>query len=71
MLVSCLPDTDCTQTIISAALANQLGVHINTSAAVQLLTANGEPMNVLSQTQLYMQQQQPLLLLHRRFLTLL
>ena len=55
MLVSCLPDTGCTQTIISAALANQLGVHINTSAAVQLLTANGESMNVLGQAQLKMQ----------------
>ena len=55
MLVSCLPDTGCTQTIISAALANQLGVHINTGAAVQLLTANGEPMNRLGQAQLYMQ----------------
>ena len=55
MLVSCLPDTGCTQTIISAALANQLGVHINTSAAIQLLTANGKPMNVLGQPQLYMQ----------------
>ena len=36
-------------------MANQLGVHINTSAAAQLLTANGEPMNVLGQAQLYMQ----------------
>ena len=55
MLVSCLPDTGCTQTIISADLANQLKVHVDTSAGVQLLTANGDSMDALWQAQLYMQ----------------
>ena len=55
MLVSCLPDTGCTQTIISAGLAAALGACIDVSAQVNLLTVNGGNISVLGQAQLYMQ----------------
>ena len=55
MLVSCLPDTGCTQSIISESLANQLGVTVDTNANIQLLTANGGSISVKGQAQLYLQ----------------
>ena len=55
MLVSCLPDTGCTQSIISESLANQLGVYIDEKANIQLLTANGGSISVKGQAQLYLQ----------------
>ena len=58
MLVSCLPDTGCTQSIISEGLANQLGVSVDTNANIQLLTANGGSISVKGQTQLYLQHKQ-------------
>ena len=41
MLVNCLPDTGCSQTILSAQLARQLCLSINNNNGVQLFTANG------------------------------
>ena len=55
MLVSCLPDTGCAQSIISESLANQLGVTVDTNANIQLLTANGGSISVKGQAQLYLQ----------------
>ena len=55
MLVSCLPDTGCTQSIISEGLANQLGVSVDTNANIQLLTANGGSISVKGQARLYLQ----------------
>ena len=55
MLVSCLPDTGCTQSIISESLANQPGVSVDTNANIQLLTANGGSISVKGQAQLYLQ----------------
>ena len=55
MLVSCLPDTGCTQSIISERLANQLGATVDINANIQLLTANGGTISVKGQTQLYLQ----------------
>ena len=55
MLVNCLPDTGCTQSITSEGLANQLGVSVDTNANIQLLTANGGAISVKRQTQLYLQ----------------
>ena len=52
---SCLPDTGCTQSIISADLAKRIGANIDSSAKIQLLTANGSSMTVLGQARLYMQ----------------
>ena len=46
MLVSCLPDTGCSQTILSSSLANQLGLSVNKNNEVQLYTANGGNVNV-------------------------
>ena len=54
-LVNCLPDTGCTQSIISAELASKIGAEINKHAQIQLLTANGSEITVLGQTQLYLQ----------------
>ena len=58
MLVSCLPDTGCTQSIISESLANQPGVSVDTNANIQLLTANGGSISVKGQTQLHLQHKQ-------------
>ena len=55
LLVSCLPDTGCTQSIISADLAKRIGATIDYNAKIQLLTANGSSMTVLGQARLYMQ----------------
>ena len=55
MLVSCLPDTGCTQSIISENLVNQIGATVDTNANIQLLTANGGAISVKGQTQLYLQ----------------
>ena len=55
MLVSCLPDTGCTQSIISAELAKKIGAAIDKQAAIQLLTANGGSISVLGQARLYLQ----------------
>ena len=55
LLVSCLPDTGCTQSIISADLAKRIGATIDYNAKIQLLTANGSSMTVLGQAHLYMQ----------------
>ena len=46
MLVSCLPDTGCSQTILSAQLARQLCLDINKNNNVQLYTANGGSVNI-------------------------
>ena len=46
MLVSCLPDTGCSQTILSAQLARQLRLDINKNSDVQLYTANGGSVNI-------------------------
>ena len=55
LLVSCLPDTGCTQSIISAELAKRLGATIDNKATIQLLTANGGSISVLGQARLYIQ----------------
>ena len=55
LIVSCLPDTGCTQSIISADLARRIGATIDTQAAIQLLTANGGSISVLGQARLYLQ----------------
>ena len=55
MLVSCLPDTGCPQSIISESLANQIGASVDVNANIQLLTANGGAISVKGQTQLYLQ----------------
>ena len=36
MIISCLSDTSCTQSIVSADLARQIGAHIDTNASIQL-----------------------------------
>ena len=46
MLVSCLPDTGCSQTILSSRLARQLGLRVNKNNEVQLYTANGGNVNI-------------------------
>ena len=46
MLVSCLPDTGCSQTILSSSLASQLGLCVNKNNIVQLYTANGGNVNI-------------------------
>ena len=55
LLVSCLPDTGCTQSIILAELAKRLGATIDNKATIQLLTANGGSISVLGQARLYIQ----------------
>ena len=55
LLVSCLPDTGCTQSIISAELAKRIGATIDNKATIQLLTANGGSISVLGQARLYIQ----------------
>ena len=41
MLVSCLPDTGCSQTVVSADTADLLQLNVNTSASISLFNANG------------------------------
>ena len=53
--MNCLPDTGCTQSVISADLATAIGAIVDTTAQVNLLTANGGNITVLGQAQLYMQ----------------
>ena len=53
--MNCLPDTGCTQSVISADLATAIGATVDTTAQVNLLTANGGNITVLGQAQLYMQ----------------
>ena len=55
MLISFLPDTGCTQSIISESLASQLGASVDQNANIQLLTANGGSISVKGQAQLYLQ----------------
>ena len=50
-----MPDTGCTQSIISESLANQLGAFVDQKANIQLLTANGGSISVKGQAQLYLQ----------------
>jgi len=52
--VSCLPDTGCTQTIISADVGRQLRVNINNNRPIELYAANGTKMNVLGSAELIM-----------------
>ena len=46
MVVSCLPDTGCSQTLISISLARQLQCTIKQDANVRLFTADGNQMSV-------------------------
>ena len=55
MLVSCLPDTGCSQTILSGQLARQLRLEINKNNNVQLYTANGRSVNIEGTSDLIIQ----------------
>ena len=41
MLVSCLPDTGCSQTVVSADTATLLKLHVNKQTSIDLFNANG------------------------------
>ena len=47
MVISCLPDTGCSQTIISSSIACQLRCKTEPNSAVHLFTADGNCMPVL------------------------
>ena len=49
MLVSCLPDTGCSQTVLSADIARAIGASIRKDPPVLLYTASGSQMSVLGQ----------------------
>ena len=53
ILVSCLPDTGCTQTILSSETADLLRLKVNNNKPVNLLTANGGSFNVLGTAKVY------------------
>ena len=46
MVVSCLPDTGCSQTLISISLARQLQCKVKPDTSVRLFTADGNQMSV-------------------------
>ena len=46
MVVSCLPDTGCSQTLISSSIARQLQCKVVPDSNVRLFTADGNPMSV-------------------------
>ena len=46
MVVSCLPDTGCSQTLISISLARQLQCKVKPDSNVRLFTADGNQMSV-------------------------
>ena len=46
MVVSCLPDTGCSQTLISISLARQLQCKVKPDNSVRLFTADGNQMSV-------------------------
>ena len=51
---SILPDTGCSQTLISADYAQQLNLHINNNNKIQLFSANGGNMQVLGSSKIIM-----------------
>ena len=51
---SCLPDTGCSQTLISADYAKQLKLQINNNNNIQLFSANGGQMQVLGSSRVIM-----------------
>ena len=50
--MNCLPDTGCSQSIISKQIASSIGATIDSSYTVQLYTASGSRMHVLGQCEL-------------------
>ena len=53
-LISCLPDTGCSQTLISADYAKQLNLYMNNNKKNQLFSANGGNMQVLRSSKIIM-----------------
>ena len=51
--MSCLPDTGCTQTIISSETADLLRLKINNNKPVNLFTANGGSVKVLGTSRVH------------------
>ena len=53
-LISCLPNTGCSQTLISAEYTKQLKLQINNNNRIQLFSANGGQMQVLGSSKVIM-----------------
>ena len=51
-MISCLPDTGCSQAIISTAVAQLIGANIEKDSSIRLLTADGAILKVLGQAKL-------------------